>query len=154
MPESPDDGRRLLARGHSITLADGAVHQVSLRNRHLTRIEDDYGSLDEFAEALRRKPFNGLAYVIGLTLGVSKDEAIDLVNTQSVRQDLSAIGDAIAEALGSGEVSVRILQNHEIEGDRYRAGSEVSVTAERARHLLEARVAELVSGNGKAAPEA
>lgn len=148
------DVQRLLARGRTIQLADGASHEIRFGGRSLAQIEDDYGSLQEFTEALRAKPFRTLAYVIHLTLGVPKGEAIDLVDTRKASAYIEAIGDAIAEALGEqdAKMTVRIIQNHEVDGEHYRAGTMATVTLERAKHLLAARVAEVVQGNGKAAP--
>lgn len=155
MSENTDDGRRLMARGMEMTLANGSVHTVKFTSRAMARIEDDYGSLEAFTEVLKDKPFNSVAYVIHLTLGVGMDQALDLVDSKRVRDYFQAIGAAMEEALPEQPVSVRIVQDHEFEGTRYRAGTEVEVTSDRAKHLIAARVAvaaEADSGNAKAAP--
>lgn len=146
------DAQRLRGKGSQVQLADGATHEIRFSNRSLAQIEDDYDGLEAFAQVLQRKPFKTMAYVISLTLGVPSDQAIDLVDSRRVKEYIDATGAALEAALPAELVPVRIIQNHEVEGDRYRAGTVVEVSSGRARHLVEARVAELVEGNVKAAP--
>ncbi len=146
------DATRLLGRGQQITLAGGATHEVRFTNRSLVRIEDDYDGLEDFAAAVQRKPFRTVAYVIHLTLGVPLESAIDMVDTRRMKEYIDTIGSALEAALPDQPVKVRIVQNHEIGGDRYRAGTVVEVVSGRARHLVEARVAEFIQGNQKATP--
>ena len=146
------DGQRLLGRGTTIKLADGAAHEIRFSNRALVRIESDWGSLSAFAEGIRSKPFSTIAYAIHLTLGVTQEQAIDLVDTRHIKAYCDAVGSALELALPDQTVKVRIVQAHEIAGDHYRAGTVVEVPSDRAKHLLEARVAEVVQGNEKAAP--
>jgi hypothetical protein len=149
------DAQRLLARGRSVQLADGATHEFRFSNRALVRIEADYETLDAFTDALKAKPFSTLAYAIHLTLGVPLDQAIDLIDTRRTHQYLVAIGEAFEEALPEQDVAVRILQAHSVGEDHYRAGTVVTVPAERAAHLIGARVAVMETqdpGNAMAAP--
>lgn len=148
----PTDAQRLLARGVSVELANGASHEFRFTARTVARIENDYGSFDAFAAAMRAKPINSLAYVIHVTLGVSQDDAVDLIDTRRLNEFSAAMNAAINEAFPEADVKVQILQNHTINGQRYRAGTTVDVSSERAKHLVDARVAEIVEGNAKAAP--
>ena len=98
MPEAGDT-RRLLARGVAVTLADGAVHEIRFPARLLARMEDDYDGLENFADALRRKPFRTVGYVLHLTLGAPPDRAVDLIESRRMGEYVIAIGEALEEAL-------------------------------------------------------
>lgn len=150
------DGTRLLARGFEVTFKDGSTRRLILADEPLFLIEEEFDGLENFTATLRRKPLGTARRVFALALG---PECADLALFDSRRMGeyVSAIDDALIEALPEEPVKLRILQNHEVDGDRYQAGQVVEVSPERAKHLIKARVAkpeESDQGNGQAAPGA
>lgn len=102
---SNSDGQLLLAAGVTVQVltAAGEPADVDLRfkSRALARLETEFGSLDDFADTLRRQPINTVAVVFQVTMGVSKDQALDMIDTRQLSAYLDAIGAALAEALGN-----------------------------------------------------
>lgn len=150
------DTARLLARGAQVILRDGSQVRLVMDAEHMVIIEDEFDGLENFAEVLQRKPIRSTATALRVFCGLPDDEAaLRAMDTRRMDQYVSAIGDALAEALPEQTVTVDIVQNHEIGDDQYRAGTRVEVSSERAAHLIKAHVAKPVeepdSGNGVAA---
>lgn len=99
--------KRLVAKGSDLTLIDGATVTVVYSARKLAQIEEDYGSLDAYwaaiGEGTAGKFFRHLAYTIGLVLGMSPDDAYDLIDTRRVREYMAAIAAALVEAMPEAE---------------------------------------------------
>ena len=100
------DGRRLEGRGFNVDLVHPATgdvvdFEIRFRSRHLSRFEDDYGSLDALAEALKVKPVGTVAYVVGVLMSQSKDQAVDWLDSTRISKYIEAIGQAFELALGS-----------------------------------------------------
>lgn len=153
------DTARLLARGALVTLRDGSQARLVMDAERMATIEDEFDGLENFGEVLRRRPIRTVATALRVFCGLPDDQAaLRAMDTRRIDAYVSAIGDALAEALPEQPVMVDIVQNHEIGGDRYVAGTRVEVTSGRAAHLIAAHVAKPVevpdSGNGPAAPSA
>jgi len=103
------DARRLLAQGTPITLADGSSRSLVIQARALAQIEDRYGCLDAYIGALKPatggKLFHHLAFTFSVCLGVSEDEAWDLMDTRLLESYVAAIGAAMQEALPMEEAN-------------------------------------------------
>lgn len=96
--------KHLLADGAMVELIgpDGSLMDVQIvfRAGPLARLEDAFGGLDAFSEAVKKKPFGTVADVLSVCIGVKRDEALAMIDTRRISEYIDAIGDALAEALG------------------------------------------------------
>lgn len=105
MPETPEisDAARLLAKGSRVTLANGAEAEIVLTVPVLMAIEERYGSIEGFTEAwsthVRGKIFGHLAFLFSETLGVSHEEAVELIDSKRLAEYMEAVVAALNEAL-------------------------------------------------------
>jgi hypothetical protein len=101
--EQAAERRRLIARGSDMTLANQDVLTVVFTPRLMAKIEDDYGSLNAYWDAIGEgttgKWFHHLTYTLELVGGYTHDEALDLIDPKRTREYMDALGAALLEAM-------------------------------------------------------
>lgn len=96
----PTDTARLLALGAQITLKDGSKVRLVMDAERMATIEDEFDGLEKFAEVLRRKPIRSIATALRVFCGLPDEKAaLRAMDTRRITEYVTAIGDALAEAL-------------------------------------------------------
>lgn len=94
---------RLLARGTTVELANGATVELVFRAPAVLLIEDEYGSIEDYSDAMKAaskgKMIRNLAFTLHAILGQPFEVAVGLIDLGKLDTYFEAIFAALAEAL-------------------------------------------------------